>query len=309
MIAIDLGSNTLRVIAYDCTTQQVVYRYEKVVKTADGLSTFGFVNSNAVCRVINALHEVQTQLDFEGQTLRAVTTHTLRIASNATAVLAEIKDVTGIDFEIISAQEEARLSLRAVEQRLETLPHTPEAFVLVDVGGGSTEVTFVYPYETLTKSFPIGIVTMTQKYQTSQAMQKARNQEMLAIQMFCANVYSSRGKPDTFVATAGTPTSIAAMKLGFNHKSYDPSQINGTLLEKYELDIYLQKLLDMPHEMREHTVGTGRSDLIATGVLIYTHLYTLLEFDTCMVIDDGLREGVAIEMCFPKTSPKNFTSL
>jgi exopolyphosphatase/guanosine-5'-triphosphate,3'-diphosphate pyrophosphatase len=57
----------------------------------------------------------------------------------------------------------------------------------------------------------------------------------------------------------------------------------------------------MPFEEREIAVGTGRSDLIAAGILIYKQLFSLLAFESCVVIDDGLREGVAIEACSNQT--------
>jgi exopolyphosphatase/guanosine-5'-triphosphate,3'-diphosphate pyrophosphatase len=91
------------------------------------------------------------------------------------------------------------------------------------------------------------------------------------------------------------------MKLGQNYETYDASKINGTSLEAGELDIYLKKLLSMPFEEREIAVGTGRSDLIAAGILIYKQLFTLLAFERCVIIDDGLREGVAIEACSNQT--------
>jgi exopolyphosphatase/guanosine-5'-triphosphate,3'-diphosphate pyrophosphatase len=53
----------------------------------------------------------------------------------------------------------------------------------------------------------------------------------------------------------------------------------------------------MPFEERELTVGTGRSDLIAAGILIFKQLFDIVKFDDCVVIDDGLREGVALEGC------------
>ncbi len=68
-------------------------------------------------------------------------------------------------------------------------------------------------------------------------------------------------------------------------------------MEKNELDFYLKKLLAMPFKEREITVGVGRSDLIAAGILIFKQLYSIVEFDVCVVIDDGLREGVALEGC------------
>jgi len=297
MIAIDLGSNTLRVLKYDCESHKQLNSYEKVVKTADGLAEHGEINNNAIERIISAIKEAQEQIDFSSQTVKAVTTEAVRRASNAERVLHKIKKETGISFDIITGEEEARLTLLAVKHRLTKLHYASDTFVLVDIGGGSTELIFHYGTETVSKSFPVGIVTIAQTYENLETIQKALPHEMLAMQMFCAEMYATRAKPNSFVATAGTPTTVAAMKLGFNYETYDASKVNGTSLQKEELDFYLKKLLSMPFEEREIAVGTGRSDLIAAGILIYKQLYTLLEFDSCVVIDDGLREGVALDVC------------
>jgi len=299
MIAIDLGSNTLRVLEYDCHSGKQISVFEKIVKTADGLAEHGYVNSDAVCRVINAIQEAQINIDFTDKTIKAVTTEALRRASNAEEVLKEIKDVTGISFEIISGEEEARLTLLAVKQRLAKLQYASNTFVLVDIGGGSTELIFHYANETISKSFPIGIVTIAQSYETLNDIQDALPKEMFDMQMFCAEMFATKGMVDAFVATAGTPTTVAAMKLGLDYESYDALKVNGTSLERSELTFYLHKLLSMPFEQREVAVGTGRWDLIAAGILIYKQLYTMLEFESCVVIDDGLREGVALKACLP----------
>jgi len=297
MIAIDLGSNTLRVLAYDCANHQQIFSYEKVVKTADGLASSGQINDEAVERIISAINEVKRELDFSSQPIVAVTTEAIRRASNAQEILEMIHKVTDVSFRIISGEEEARLTLLAVKNRLTKLHYASDTFVLVDIGGGSTELIFHYQDETITKSFPIGIVTIAQTYETLENIEQALPREMFDMQMFCAELYATKGKPNSFVATAGTPTTVAAMKLGFNYETYDAAKINGTTLQKEELDFYLKKLLAMPFEEREIAVGTGRSDLIAAGILIYKQLYMMLEFENCVVIDDGLREGVALEMC------------
>ena len=297
MIAIDLGSNTLRVLEYDCQRDKQISVYEKVVKTADGLAQSGRVNENAVQRIISAIQEVKSSIDFDSQSIKAVTTEAVRRASNADEVLRQIKKETGVIFEVISGEEEARLTLLAVKNRLRKLQYASDTFVLVDIGGGSTELIFQFKNETISKSFPVGIVTIAQSYETLENIEEALPREMLDMQMFCAELYATKQKPDSFVATAGTPTTVAAMKLGFNYETYDAAKINGTSLQKEELDFYLKKLLSMPFEEREIAVGTGRSDLIAAGILIYKQLYTMLEFENCVVIDDGLREGVALEMC------------
>ena len=297
MLAIDLGSNTLRVLAYDCKTAKQLFVYEKVVKTADGLAEFGMINEGALARVIAALKEVQTQIDFSSHSVRAVTTEAVRRASNAKPILKQIEKETGVTFEIISGEEEARLTLLAVQHRLAKLHYASDTFVLVDIGGGSTELIFHYGKETVSKSFPVGIVTIAQSYESLENIEASLPREMLDMQRFCAEIYTTKGKPNSFVATAGTPTTVAAMKLGFNYETYEAAKINGTTLGKDELDFFLKKLLSLPFEEREIAVGTGRSDLIAAGILIYKQLYTLLEFESCVVIDDGLREGVALDMC------------
>ena len=297
MIAIDLGSNTLRVLEYDCSTGRQISEYEKTVKTADGLVHHGTINNEAIMRVISAIQEAQAQIDFSSSVVKAVTTEAVRRAVNSDEVLSQIRNATGVAFEIISGEEEARLTLLAVKHRLSTLQYPSDTFVLIDIGGGSTELIFHYENETVSKSFPVGIVTIAQIHETLENIEKILPEEMAEIQIFCEQMYETRGKVNAFVATAGTPTTVAAMKLGQNYETYDASKINGTSLEVNELDFYLKKLLSMPFEEREIAVGIGRSDLIAAGILIYKQLFTLLAFESCIVIDDGLREGVALEAC------------
>ena len=297
MLAIDLGSNTLRVLEYDCETAKQLSVYEKVVKTADGLAEFAVINEDALARVIAAIKEAQIEIDFSSHTIRAVTTEAVRRATNADEVLRQIEKATGVAFEIISGEEEARLTLLAVKNKLTKLQITSDSFVLVDIGGGSTELIFHDAHETISKSFPVGIVTIAQSYKNLESIEKALPQEMLAMKQFCIQTFKTKGKVNTFVATAGTPTTVAAMKLGLNYASYDAEKINGTTLETDDLTFYLQKLLSLPFTEREVAVGTGRSDLIAAGILIYKELFRMLDFKTCTIIDDGLREGVAIDKC------------
>ena len=296
MIAIDLGSNTLRVLLYDCKTKKALFSYEKVVKTADGLAKFGTINNDALSRIILAIKEAQKQIDFSSHTIRAVTTEAVRRASNATEILLKIKKETYIDFEIISGEEEARLTLLAVKNRLNKLHTTEDNFVLVDIGGGSTEIIFHKNNTTVSKSFSVGIVTIAQKYKTLEDIKRSLYIEMNVMQNFCKQMIADN-HPKTFVATAGTPTTVAAMKLGYTYANYNAEKINGTKLAIEELDYYLKKLLTMPFEAREIAVGTKRSDLVSAGILIYKALYEILGFKSCMVVDDGLREGVALDMC------------
>ncbi len=297
MIAIDLGSNTLRVLEYECSSGTRIFEFEKVVRTADGLVQSGIISKEATARVIATIKEAQAKIDFSSSVVKAVTTEALRRASNSEQVLYEIKKETGVAFEIITGEEEARLTLQAVKHRLAALAYASDSFVVADIGGGSTELIFHYGTETFSQSFPVGIVTIAQTYGTLEGIADALPTAMQEMKLFCQKVYQTKGKVHAYVATAGTPTTVAAMKLGQSYESYDARQINGTSLQLHELDIYLKKLLSLNPEERQIAVGTGRSDLVAAGILIYKQLYMLLGFETCIVIDDGLREGVALGAC------------
>ena len=302
MIAIDLGSNTLRVIQLDCQSGVFGATFEKIVKTADGLVRTGVISLEAVERVIDAISEAKKKIDFSADKIHAVTTEAIRRASNSQTVLAQIKRETGISFEVISGEKEAALTLLAVEHRLKLLGRGEKdrdlsSFVLIDIGGGSTELVFRYPDQTVTQSFPIGIVMVAQQYETLERIDAALPELMEEMKQFAQNVVLRHGTLDTFVATAGTPTTVAAMKSGQNYATYDPALINGTFLDVQELDHYLKVLLAMPFEEREITVGVGRSDLIAAGILIFRQLFVLLRMKECIVIDDSLREGLALEKC------------
>ena len=297
MIAIDLGSNTLRITKIDCKSKKFVSDFEKIVKTADGLATSNKINSKAVNRIICAVKEAKNKIDFKDEKIKAVTTEALRRASNAQDVLSQIKKETNISFSVIDGEEEARLTLLAVKHRLAQLKYDSKSFVLVDIGGGSTEVIFSYHNKVISKSFPVGIVTIAQAYKNLENIEKALPKEMASMQKFCNEIYANNKKVDSFVATAGTPTTVAAMKLGQTYSSYNAKKINGTSITKEELDFYLKKLLSMTFEKRELTVGVGRSDLIAAGILIYKQLFDIVDFTSCIVIDDGLREGLALDGC------------
>jgi len=297
MIAIDLGSNTLRVTKLDCQSGKFVANFEKIVKTADMLKSTGVIHHEAVDRVIYAIKEAKKKVDFSADIVKAVTTEALRRAVNAKEVLMRIEKETGVSFSVIDGDEEARLTLLAVKYRLSKLHFASKSFVLVDIGGGSTELIFSYPDKVISRSFPIGIVTIAQAYKDLRSIQKALPTEMLDLVRFCMESYAENGNVDSFVATAGTPTTVAAMKLGQTYECYNPKKINGTSIVKQELDFYLKKLLDMPFDEREVMVGVGRSDFIAAGILIYKQLFDIVEFNSCVVIDDGLREGAALDAC------------
>ena len=297
IIAIDLGSNSIRVLKMNCATKERLGEFHKTVKTADGLAKTGKINNDAVQRVVMALNEAKSALDFSNTKVKAVTTEAIRQASNGLDVLISIKEQTGISFEVIDGDTEAKYALRAVQNRLEILKQRPKSFMMVDIGGGSTEMLFYYGDKYFSKSFKVGIVTITQKFNSLNEIAKAIPELMFAMKIYYDEVVKEHGELELFVATAGTPTTIAAMKKGMDYATYDAKKIHGTILSKEDLTQQLKELLAMSKEEKILAVGVGRDDLIASGVLIYDELYNISGFEVSMVIDDGIREGVAFDEC------------
>ncbi len=296
MIAVDLGSNTFRAVEIDCGTLEPVAWFEKIVRTADGIHESGKISEAAVERIIEALNEAKEIIDFS-QPVAAVTTEALRKASNTEEVLKRIKSECGIDFRVIGGDEEAQYTLLAVKNRLEKMGMESEKFVLSDLGGGSTEILFFDSGRVESRSFDIGIVTVAQKYGSVEKIGQALPLLMEEMQRYAENMRDEGLDPKLFVSTAGTPTTVAAMKLGMNYATYDAKKVNGTILHRDDLKMQMVRLLSLDEESRRELVGVGREDLIAAGILILERIYSILGFDESVVIDDGLREGVAIAGC------------
>ena len=298
IIAIDLGSNSLRILKMNCETKERLGEFHKTVKTADGLTHSGLISKEAVERIVLAFNEAKVKLDFSDARVKAVTTEAIRQANNSDEVLKTIQKETNVTFEVIDGEQEALYALTAVQARLKLLGESPKSFMMVDIGGGSTELLFHYGEgKTFSKSFPIGIVTVTQTFKSLPEIANAIPALMNPMKHYFNEVTAQYGEVELFIATAGTPTTVAAMKLGMEYETYNAQKIHGTRLSQKDLIAQLMKLLEMSQEDRVRAVGVGRDDLIASGILIYDELYTISSFKESMVIDDGIREGVAFSMC------------
>ena len=296
MIAIDLGSNSLRMIYRDCQKKSFTDEYEKIVKTAELLHSDGIISEAAIQRILEGFEEASSKFDFKNETCVAVTTEAMRRASNSKEALERIHKETGVTFEIIGAKKEAELTLLAVDKRLDTLGFRG-SFLLIDIGGGSTEIIFKKGNLSESKSFPVGIVTMASKYPSKEEMNKHLLAELSEIKEYVQEYYAAEGQPDFFVATAGTPTTISAFIQGMKYDDYDSQRVNGSTLGYFDCTKALEELLKLSFDERAAYVGVGREELIIAGVMIYASFFRLFDFESSVIIDDGLREGLAISAC------------
>ncbi len=290
--SIDLGSNSFRVLKIDCKTKATLGEYEQTVGTADGLSKTGNISKQALQRVVDAVKKSIQVVDYVPQEAVAVTTQALRAAKNSKEVIADIQERTGVVFNIIDGKKEASLTLLAMQYALKREKLPDDKFILLDIGGGSTELIIFDNGESFIKSFSYGIVTLSQ----SEDKEKDFSIFKKEVELFlsdCGLETASYG----FLSTAGTPTTVAALKHGLNYQTYDKTIVNGTTLTLDEVKQIQKKLNSYSKEELVFNVGTGREDYIDTGMSIYELFFEVLKKQTSIVFDDGLREGVAIDYC------------
>ncbi|MDP3265642.1 MAG: phosphatase [Sulfuricurvum sp.] len=292
MIAIDLGSNTIRFIEYDGLRWGK--SYEKIVRTAEQLQATNIIGENALVRILNAIDEAKQCLDFTNQDIVAVTTAALRMANNRVDIIAKIHQHSGILFTIIDGAREAQLTRLAVQNRLKQLHINFTNFVLADIGGGSTELISCDDAKVTSISLPIGIVTMSEKAANSTQLELLLASFEEKVRLF----YSSLGEKEyetRLILTSGTPTTIAAYRMGMDYSNYNPDKINGSILTLSDCVQTYMELMTMDESMRAKYVGVGREQLIATGILMVESLLKSSDVQEAIIIDDGLREGVALD--------------
>jgi len=293
MIACDLGSNTFRVVKIDCMTKEHICEFEKIVKTAEGIEKDGYISQNAITRVIDAIEESKALFAYQKEGYQAVSTAALRLAKNGAEVVKTIFEKTGIVFEIIDGEKEANYTRIAVENRLRRLDLESDSYILLDLGGGSSEIVVSVDNTISSVSFNVGIVTIVEKYGLTEID--------LGIEDSCIPIKSYaqtlKTKVKYFVGSSGTPTTIASYLQGIDYAHYDYEKVNGFVLTVEDMKRALAQLLSLDKAQRTRWVGVGRDDLIIAGVMLLVHIMTLFDFDALIVVDDGLREGVGLLAC------------
>lgn len=184
VISIDLGSNSFRVLVYDCLNHKAISEFNQVVGMADGLVDTGMISKDAQERVINTIRYSSEKLNYNPKEAVCVTTAAMRMANNSQEVLDNFYKQTGAKFKIVDGNEEARLTLLAVKYALKREKLNSDKFILLDIGGGSTEIIINTKDEYQAHSFNFGIVTLTQKFNSYELLQEELNLRKNEIKTF-----------------------------------------------------------------------------------------------------------------------------
>ena len=294
MIAIDLGSNTIRFLAAECDGA-TLWERQRVVRTAEGLLQSGLICQEAIDRILAAIKEARGLFDFTAHPIAAVTTEALRQAKNRDQVLKQLHQKSGIRFELIDAQKEARLTALATAKAAGACGIQGDLLVL-DIGGASSETIWIQDgivQEAL--SLPVGIVTATERGLDDAALKRYLADALAPLDALLQKLPPNPQR--ALCATAGTPTTLAAIKLGLDYHHYDKEKINGTPLSLEQMQKSYEQLSALPQADLEAWVGKRRTDVVLTGTQMLIGFTRYLGFDHCIALDEGLREGVLAAAC------------
>ncbi len=307
--ALDLGTNACRLLIAAITPEgyQVVDSFAKVIRLGDGLATKGHISEEATRRTLSALMICAEKIkNYNIIRERYIATAACREASNREVFLKKIFSQTGLELEVISPAEEARLALIACADLLDTSTRYAIAF---DIGGGSTEVMWMeilpqkLPEIIQWISLPLGVVAISEALQQQSAhlsfLQKIREAVAKEMKIFSDKAYIQphlKKKNIQLIGTSGTITTLAALHMNLNR--YDRTRVNGLQLTSEMVKKTISSLYKMTPEKRllHPCIGPTRSNLVMGGVAIFEGIYDVFPINPVRVADLGVRDGILLDL-------------
>lgn len=297
--AVDIGSNTLRLIVAEVDRGKIVniiYEERHIIRLAEGIKQFGKISESAEKRLTDALLYIKSSLNqFEGLKVKFIGTSALREASNRDEIIDKIYKSLGIKIDIIPPEVEADLMFKGVSAALDL---SDKNALLFDIGGGSTEYIVSKKGNILDcKSFDMGVVKFADKYSFSAAVSKKVIDELFnEIEIIISKIIKIPF--DILVGTAGTATTLAAIDMQLIN--YDYRKVNGYKIQYERVKEIFDNLCSLTMDERENIVGLekGRGDLIIPGAAIILKTMEHFKFNEITISDFGLREGLIVSNCW-----------
>jgi exopolyphosphatase/guanosine-5'-triphosphate,3'-diphosphate pyrophosphatase len=311
--ALDLGTNNCRLLVAAPTRSgyRVLGGFSRIVRLGEGLSVTGRLGESAMQRTVDALLECADRIAAHGATeLSCVATQACRLADNGQAFIDRVKTEIGLDLEVISAEEEARLAALGCA---ELVDRSSACALVVDIGGGSTELSFIdttartdagEPVVLAWASAPIGVVGLTERWPETvpqaadwyEGMVTEVEQHLRACPLPAKfEALFARGDGQV-IGTSGAVTSLAGVHLGLAR--YRRADVDGIWFDADDCFAAIERLKAMTPAQRAANpcIGRDRADLVVPGSAILEAVTRLWPAARLRVADRGLREGLLHRM-------------
>lgn len=308
--ALDLGTNNCRLLIARPARDgfRVVDSFSRIVRLGEGVSRTGRLTDDAMDRAYEALAicaERVAKKNLPSERIAAVATQACRAAENGEEFIERVRRGTGLKLRIITPDEEARLSVEGCRNLLD---QRARAVLVVDVGGGSTELSWLVRkdrgFETVGwMSAPVGVVTLAEGHPESLDDPASWYEAMIGAMATAIQSAPVNGEVKALfdeghahlVGTSGAITSLAGIHLKLPR--YQRDRVDGLWMSRNDCEDAARLLLDLGPDGRAKNacIGPDRADLVMAGAAILEAVQRSWPCARVRVADRGLREGLLLE--------------
>jgi exopolyphosphatase / guanosine-5'-triphosphate,3'-diphosphate pyrophosphatase len=299
LAAVDIGTNSVRLLVADVDGEgrdaklRPLDRRMRITRLGEGVDRARALAPGAVARTVDVLREYRRALDEHGvERTRATATSAARDATNRDDFFTAAHDALGVVPELLTGEEEANLSFLGATADLDA----PAPYLVVDIGGGSTEFVLGTDSPSGLASLDIGCVRVTEQFLHSDppAPEELAN-AVATVRDLVATVprrVPGATEAATLVGLAGTITTIAAIEQGL--PEYDPERIHHFHLTRDAAEDVFRTLATESAEQRAHNPGleAGRVDVIVGGTIVLVNVLRVLGFDEMLVSEADILDGL-----------------
>ncbi len=297
LAGIDCGTNSTRLLVAD-DAGRTVERLMRITRLGQGVDATGGLAEAAIARTVAVLQEYRQVMDRHGvEKVRITATSAARDAENRDDFFAAATAVVGVTPELLGGDEEARLSFLGATAELDP---DDGPFLVVDIGGGSTEFAVGSGEPEGVLSTDIGCVRLTEKFlHTDPPAPEELSQALDVVKGHLddvARVIPGARDVRRFVGLAGTVTTMAAVELGL--ATYDRDRIHHFVLTRAAAEDVFRTLATENRRQRLHNPGLeeARADVIVGGALIVVALMRYFEFAECLVSEADILDGLVLSL-------------
>jgi exopolyphosphatase/guanosine-5'-triphosphate,3'-diphosphate pyrophosphatase len=296
--AIDCGTNSIRLLVADVDVDSGTLvdldRRMEIVRLGQGVDATGRLAPDALERTFAACDRYAEVIGSYGvSAVRFVATSASRDAENRADFVAGVRARIGVEPEVVSGDEEARLSfLGATRGMVDAEP----PYLVVDIGGGSTEFVLGTTEPTAARSVDVGCVRLTERHlrhDPPSAEEVAAVVADIDAAIDLAALTVPLGEARTLVGLAGSVTTVAALALG--QTEYDAEAIHGSVLSASTVDAVSDRLLELDHAGRSviSVIHPGRVDVLNAGVLVLRRILVRTGLPEVLVSEHDILDGIA----------------
>ena len=302
---VDIGTNSVRLLVAevergrDGLHLETLHRLMTITRLGEGVDERRVLNGDAMRRTADVLREYREIMrQEETQAWEVAATSAAREAANADEFMGLVREIVGKEPRVLSGEEEARLSFRGATYDLGDLRPREGAILVVDIGGGSTEIIVGRDGEILEEqSVDVGCVRMCERFIISDPPLAAELEEMeRCIQDAISPCIESiaRWSPQLMVGLAGTITTLSGLKQGLDR--YDGEAIHHSWLTLEDVEELYEHLCSLPLDARRSymRLEPGRADVIVGGTAVLKVLLQELGWDRFLVSEKDILDGLAI---------------